>query len=805
MSNFIAPGVYVLERDFSDYVAALGTTAYGMVGTSKRGPLNVPTLITSTEQFIEIFGEPSVNHHAPYSAINYLARGNQLWFVRVARQFSNDAANIDAIGTPEADGGIYTVTLATGQGADFTTNDYIRIRETGKPTTVAKIASIDGDELTLASKLLAEYSASDESDSVVDISTNDIGATEAETFAYSRRGGSVYPLVHFKAKNSGDWANFGTRQGIEIVIEDGGQFANIDPVTGLTLSDAEGNPLRGVIPGSPSKDTVAELVALTSADNIVVNELRGVNYSAVFSQISSITGNGTTVTVTVASTANINAGDSVTISGLETATAYNGTFEVLTVPGATTLTFEDPHVTGLSETPSVDQALLINASSDHKGLVYRCTAVRDTGSSWTPSGVLTKRVRVLYQGRQVEMFDNIIGYDENSELFWDSVIGTPESPQSDYITVEYIGAGEQPINTFNRNRHPNNPRLLLGNSTSVKVNDSPNAGISLYPNGIGRNGDNPSSADFIGVVTEHGDRTGLQLFRQTEVLDINLLAVPGNTAASVVNEIIAICAERNDCLGLIDPPFGLSPQEVVDWHNGTGEWTGQHAAFTGSQAALYYPWVKQYDPYTNRDLWLPPSCFVPATIAYSDQVSEVWFAPAGITRGTIRGALDTEVRLARGDVDYFYGPGNGNAINPIQKFTRDGIVIYGQRTLQRFPSKLDRVNVRRLMFYIEKTIASSVRVLNFEQNDEILWGQWLAIVEPFLEQLKGRRALEWFAAVCNETTNTPSRRNNNELYTRVYVIPTGTAEKIVLDFTLFSSGANVEEIIARDNGQNLIF
>lgn len=801
--NRIAAGVYVEEKDFSDYVAAFGTTSLGIVGTAKRGPLNSAILCSSSEQFLEIFGEPSVNHYAPYAALNYLRQGNQLWFVRVAREFQLDAATIVSMGAADGDGNIFEITLGTGEGANFSVNDYLRIRQTGKPTTVAKVTVVDDDTLTLETALLSSYTASGSSDSTVDLSENDIGSNEAEVLGYSRRGGTLVPVVHFKARNAGDWANFGTRQGIEVIIEDGGQFANIDPVTGLTVEDSEGNPLKGVIPSVPSKDTIAELMALTSTDGVVVNELRGVNYSAVATRISEITGNGTTVTVTVGSTANIAVGDSITISGLTTAEDYNGTFEVTVIVDATNLRFADPDDTGLTEEPDADQALVVNNDSDHKGIVYRATAVRATGSDWQPAGVLTKRVRVLYQGRQVEMFDNVIGYDQSSELFWDTVIGTPEAPQSDFITAAYVGAGtEQPINTYHRIKHPNNPRLLMGSSTSIKVNDTTNSGISLKTNGSGKNGDNPSSADFIGSIDEAGNRTGMQIFRQVELLDINLLACPGNTAASVVNEIIAIVVDRNDCLGLLDTPFGLSAQEAVDWHNGTGDWTGQHAAFTANQAALYYPWVKQYDPYTNRDLWLPPTCFVPAAIAYSDSVGEVWFAPAGITRGKVQGALDTEVRITQGDVEHFYGPGNGNAINPIQKFARDGIVIYGQRTLQRFPSKLDRINVRRLLFYIEKSIAASCRVLNFEQNDEVLWGQWQALVQPFLEQLKGRRALEWYAAICNETTNTPTRRNNNELYTRIYLIPTGTAEKVILDFTLFASGANVDELIARDSGAN---
>lgn len=803
MANYIAPGVYVNERDFSDYIAAIGTTSLGLVGTAKRGPINTPTLCTNTEFYLSVFGEPSANHYAPYAALNYLKAGNQLWFNRVAKEFEDDAATIVSLGAADSNGDVFIINVGTGEGASFTTNDYVRITQTGKATTVAKIASINSDELTLATALLDTYDASSGSDSSVALAQNDVGTVTAEVFAYSRYGGAANRLVHFKARNPGDWANFGTRKGLEIVIEDGGQYANIDPVTGLTVEDGEGNPLRGVIPSVPSKDTVAELAALASSDDVTVNELRGVNYSSVWTRVSDAVGDGNDVTLTVTSSANFSVGDDITVSGLTTATDYNATLTINAITDATTIVCDDPGSGQDEGGAATDAVIAVNADSDHKGLVYRCTAVRATGSDWEPAGVLTKNVRVLYQGRQVELHQNLIGYDISSDLYWDNVIGTEESPKSDYITVEYLGNGESPINTYHRTKHPNNPRLLVGENSSVKVSDSGAAGSSTFKNTAGINGDNPSSADFVGIVKENGSRTGLQVFRQAEAYEIDLLASPGNSAASVINEILDICITRNDCIGIIDPPYGLTVQEVVDWHNGTGQWTGQHSAFVASQAALYYPWVKQFDPYTSRDMWLPPTCFIPAVYANSDDQENVWWAPAGIKRGTITGALATEINVQEGDIEYFYGPGNGNAINAISVFTRDGIIVNGQRTLQRHASALDRVNVRRLVFYITRSIKNATRILNFEQGDEILWGEYLAIVDPFMQELEALRAVEWFENVCNESTNPAQLRNRNEVGAKLYMIPTKSAEKLVLDLTVFASGATVNELIALDSGANL--
>lgn len=804
MSQFVSPGTYVIERDFSDYVAALQQTALGLVGTAKRGPLDKPTLCTSSEDFLSVFGEPSPNHYGPYSALNYLREGNRLLYVRVARKFSLGAANIVSFEPANSNGDIFEFEVGSGEAADFSVGDYIRIRETGKATTVARITTIIGEQITVASPLLAIYSPSIGSDTVVDHSADEIGASQSEVFGYGRWNGSHTPLVHFRAKDPGDFANFGTRQGIEVVIEDGGQFANVDPITNNVVEDASGNPLQGIVPSVPSVDTTLELFQL-AAPTVTVGQTRGVNYSAAASRVTDITGNGTSVTATVVSTVGINVGDEVTISGLATATDYNGTFTVVTVPNATSFTFADPGL-GQNETPTIDQAYAVNNDSAHTGFVYRCTAARSTGSDWVVAGLLTKRVKVFYQGRQVEVFDNIVGYDPLSEYYWDRVIGTEESPVSDYIVAEYLQSnetsGSQPINSFHNTKHPNNPRYLMGVDTGIRVTDDSNAAFVTFRNGKGYNGENPTNADYIGLTEEDGTTTGLQHFRVVETYDVNMVAVSGVSSAAVNNALLELGRFRNDCLVLIDPPFGLNKQEAVDWHNGTGVYTSSHSAFTGSQGALYWPWQEQFDPYSNSNVWLPPSAYVPGAIAYNDFVSDIWFAPAGIVRGKLPLVLRPERVVTQADVETFYGPGDGNAINPIQVFARDGVCIYGQRTLQRTPSALDRINVRRLLFFIQKTVAASTRRLNFEQNDPILWGQFRAIVEPFLSQLKGQRALEWFRVVCDESTNTPQRRNNNEVYAKMFLIPVKSAEKLILDFTLLPSGAQVDQFIARDSGQN---
>lgn len=814
MPSFVSPGVYIIERDFSDYVAALQQTSVGMIGTAKRGPINVPTFCSTPEQFLSIFGEPTVQAFGPHAALNYLRKGNQLWYVRVAREYEAVATQIVSMGIADSQGRIYSFVVNSVSGLNV--GDYLRISETGKPTTQnVAITIINGGTklVTVGGPLLSSYSASSTSDSLIELVADGVGAGSAEMYGIQRKNLSVERLVKFSAKDPGDYANFGTRAGIEIVIEDGGQFANINPSTGSPYESDGGIPLQGVIPSVPSVDTKLKLIVLTAANGGVRSgEMRGVNYDSASTFVSSADAPSSSssesvddVVLTVISTAGFSVGNEVTVSG--SVDFDGGNYTVVAILSDTEL-----QIGGLTTIPDGDLtdngAFVVsieNNDSPKLGVLYLCTDNDADGSlgysTWAAQGVLTKRVKVFYQGRQVEIFDNLIGYDTTSPYFWDTVIGnaTTTVQNSDYIYCQYLGSGQQPINSYNRIKHPNNSKMLMGEDTVVRVDDTSSAATVTLKNARGHNGDSPADSDYIGTIQESGRHTGLQNFRRVELYDLNMMCVPGISTASVIQEMIAILDERNDCLGIIDPPFALTPQEVVDWHNGTGSYTGYHSAFTTNRAALYYPWVKQHDPYTRRDLYLPPSAIVPAVIAYSDAIGEAWYAPAGITRGKVPNALTPEYVVTRGDTDFFYGPANGNAVNPIMQFSVDGVVVYGQRTLQRFPSALDRINVRRLLFFIEKSLAKATRRMTFEQNDPILWAQVRNLIEPFMENLKGRRAIEDYRVKCDKDTNTPHHRNNNEVVVKLYIVPTKSAEKLILNVTLMSSGINVDEFITRDN------
>jgi hypothetical protein len=301
-----------------------------------------------------------------------------------------------------------------------------------------------------------------------------------------------------------------------------------------------------------------------------------------------------------------------------------------------------------------------------------------------------------------------------------------------------------------------------------------------------------SDADYIGTVDPAtSKKTGLKALEDVDKLDINLVAIPGVSSGPVVMEMLDLCRRRGDCFAIVDPPLGISVEKVIDWHNGNGVYDGLHSAFNSSYGATYWPWIEMYDPITEQKIFTPPSGWVAGQIAYTDYVSDPWFAPAGLVRGKLPTALRLEYNVDQGQQEAMYG--NGNAVNPIVDFTRDGIVIWGQRTLQRMPSALDRVNVRRMLLVAEKLVATITKYLLFEPNDSTLWRRTEALINPILRRIKAGRGIESFSIVIDESTNPPDVRNRNEMHGKLFIVPTKAAEKIVLDFIILPSGAEFTE------------
>jgi len=266
-------------------------------------------------------------------------------------------------------------------------------------------------------------------------------------------------------------------------------------------------------------------------------------------------------------------------------------------------------------------------------------------------------------------------------------------------------------------------------------------------------------------------------------VDINMIVVPGilkKYHSYVSNYVINTCEERGDCFYIMD---------TVGLTDGISEQVSEVTALDTNYAATYYPWVKIVDPNTNKPEWAPPSVVMTGVYAFNDKISEEWFAPAGLNRGGITSATAAYTRLTHTERDTLYNA----RVNPIATFPGQGVVAWGQKTLQAKASALDRVNVRRLLIALKKFIASSSRYLVFEQNVTATRNRFLNIANPYLESVQNRAGLYAFKVVMDDTNNTADVIDRNQLYGQIYLQPAKTAEFIILDFNVLPTGATFPE------------
>jgi len=270
-------------------------------------------------------------------------------------------------------------------------------------------------------------------------------------------------------------------------------------------------------------------------------------------------------------------------------------------------------------------------------------------------------------------------------------------------------------------------------------------------------------------------------------LNLGIALVPGVTDQRVQNALITIAETSKNFLALVAPPEGQATvQDAVDWMNGAAA-GDRDSAINSSYAAVYWPWVQVFNNFAGADDWYDPTIFAARQCVFTDAISDPWFAPAGFRRGRLTKATDTEISLNQGDKDVLYS----NSINPITNDRATGITIFGQRTAQRAPTALDRVNVRRLMIYIRKVLLDLGKPFQFEPNDEFTWEQVEDSINPFLSNLLARRAIVQGAVRCDSTTNTPARVDRNELWCSISITPTKAAETIVFEVNLTSQAATI--------------
>jgi uncharacterized protein len=314
----------------------------------------------------------------------------------------------------------------------------------------------------------------------------------------------------------------------------------------------------------------------------------------------------------------------------------------------------------------------------------------------------------------------------------------------------------------------------LGNPVSLYTSSIPVAANGSFGGGAGTNGAvyGLSNSDYTSSIT---------LLGNTDEFKFNIITTPGITATSgnaVITSITNMASDRGDCIAIVDmSAFGDNVATVIS--NAT--------SVDSSYAATYYPWVQISAPNTGKLTWVPPSTIIPSVYAYNDRVGAPWFAPAGFTRGGLS-VVQAERKLAPSDRDALYA----GKVNSLATFPGQGVVAYGQKTLQKKASALDRVNVRRLLIELKSYIGQIANGLVFEQNTAATRNRFLRQVNPYLDSIQQRQGLYAYKVVMDDSNNTAEVIDRNQLVGQIFIQPTRTAEFIILDFNVTPTGASFD-------------
>jgi hypothetical protein len=300
-------------------------------------------------------------------------------------------------------------------------------------------------------------------------------------------------------------------------------------------------------------------------------------------------------------------------------------------------------------------------------------------------------------------------------------------------------------------------------------------------------------------------KVAIESIADPEVVEMNLAAVPGVENESLTSLLIEKCEQRGDSLAVIDLKGDYVPEEGKPSADTTiaqrkpnvdnAILNLRNRALNTSYGCAYFPWVLIRDTLNNNTVWVPPSVAALGTFSSSQRRTELWFAPAGFNRGGLSdGAaglpvIQTSLRLSSKDRDALYE----SNINPIATFPSEGIVIFGQKTLQVTPSALDRINVRRLMIYVKKEISRFATTVLFDPNVEVTWKRFTNLVDPFLGSVQSRFGLTEYKVVLDSTTTTPDLIDRNIVYAKIFLKPARAIEFIAIDFVITNTGASFND------------
>jgi len=687
--TLISPGVLARENDQSFLRQQPVAVGAAIIGPTVKGPVEIPTLVTTYSDYVNKFGSTFLSGGQEYSfltsiaAYNYFQQGGQSLLVARVASGSFAAASSSVTNNQTVTGTTYTTGSFTLSAA-LIAGEEVRLTTAGGDLYrfIASDAPIPADDVdgklyfygTGSTAAATATNLSAEMDAALDGLFNVAAFSDVVAISASNVGGTY----NSSTVATGSVSSFST----QVTLAGGSNGTGTS--TAFTLKTLS----QGTIMNSSGSEGVNGTLVSGSADNIRWQ-------------------------ITTANTA-------------------SGTFSLVIRQGNDTAT-----------TPVVLETWA-NLSLDPTSPNYISKVIGDSYESYN----------------SVENYVEVIGnFPTNSRYVYVSSVDTP--------TPYYFDNNGTAKAAFTSSI----PTVSSGAFAGATGDLFYGGGAKFYENITG-------TTNLQGInATDYNDM--ISLMANQDDYKFNVITMPGLNIAdnsTQTTNLVNNIQSRGDAIVVLDPRA---------YNSNVSQAISSALTVNSSYAAAYWPWLQTIDPGTSQLSWVPASTMIPAVYAYNDSVSEPWFAPAGINRGGLDSVVRAERKLSQTNRNDLY---EGN-VNPIATFPGTGVVVYGQKTLQKKASALDRVNVRRLLIQLKSYISQVANTLVFEQNTIATRNQFLSQVNPYLESVQQRQGLYAFRVIMDDSNNTPDVIDRNQLIGQIYLQPTKTAEFIYLDFNILPTGA----------------
>jgi len=400
------------------------------------------------------------------------------------------------------------------------------------------------------------------------------------------------------------------------------------------------------------------------------------------------------------------------------------------------------------------------------------------------------KIEVFFDGIIKETFDDVSLTLADTNYFATVINATHDNGGSALINVRLGEVADALTAIFQDGTYPLGAGLDV--FASGDVEDYETAIFDEYDHVVGRDGFDSTDSALVATANQALFTTALSTTGELgnmEAYDYHILITPDMPEEAVQNAAIVLAEFREDFVYISDSPMGLLYDEVIEWHNGTGA-HGRTTALDSSYSILYWSWLKDYNSDTKEYVWCPPSVFIAEKLMEVDRLYGPWAAPAGDLRGKIT-AADYEFSPSFAQREMLYG--DFNAVNPIVNFVSKGLEIYGQKTLVRDNSSLNRVNVRRMIIFAKKLIKKALESIIFEPHNPDSWRKASNLVTSILEPIRQANGIDQYSVVVDDTTNTPDVIAQNIMKGTIKIIPMNTIEIIEITMQVHKSGASLDE------------